>query len=176
MPTSLSISTHSRKSPIEVRLLTLFALEQHADAAASWLGARSITLAIRQRVALAAGVQEAALAVVVEALAAGLAGCVGGWKVAHDELGDVEGRDARVERRGGREDGEHAKEEELEESVEHHGGDIVVSWGLFVGKNVCKLEVGIIWERRVGSMEVRNIWASDSAAAGGERDSRSVSR
>jgi hypothetical protein len=109
MPRPLSISTHSRKIPIEVRLLTLLALEQHTDAAASWLGARSITLAIRQRVALAAGVQETALAVVVEALAAGLAGWVGGWEVAHDELCDVEGRDACVERRGGREDGEHAK-------------------------------------------------------------------
>jgi hypothetical protein len=111
-----------------VELLTLLALEQHADTAASRLGARSIMLAIRQRVALAAGVQEAALAVVVETLAAGLAGWVSGWEVARGELGEVEGDDACVERSGGREYGEHAEEEKLGDDIEHHGFDGILSW------------------------------------------------
>jgi hypothetical protein len=127
MPTASSISTHILNHT-ETKLLTLLALEQHADTAASRLGARSITLAIRQRVALAAGVQEAALAVVVETLAAGLAGWVGGWEVAGGELGEVEGDDTCVEWRGGREGGEHAEEEELGEGVEHHDINVSLSW------------------------------------------------
>jgi hypothetical protein len=111
-----------------VELLTLLALEQHADTAASRLSARSIMLVIRQRVALAAGVQEATLAVVVETFAAGLAGWVGGWEVAGGELGEVEGDEACVKRSGGREDGEHAEEEKLGEGVQHHDGDISLGW------------------------------------------------
>jgi hypothetical protein len=127
MPISTSISTHILHH-IKVKLLTLLALEQHADTTASRLGARSITLAIRQRVAPTACAQEAALAVVVETLATGLVGWVGRWEVAGGELGEVEGDDTCVEWRGGREGGEHAEEEELGEGVEHHDINVGLSW------------------------------------------------
>jgi hypothetical protein len=131
--------THISKAPsVSIELLTLLAPEQHADTTACRRSTHSILLAVRQRVAMAAGVQVAAVAVVVEALAAGLAGWVGGWEVTCDELGEVESGEGRVERRGGREDSEHVEEEELEDAVEDHGGDFEGGWlcGCF------KVEVG----------------------------------
>jgi hypothetical protein len=127
MPIPISINTHI-PNHIKVKLLTLLALEQHADTTAIRLGARSITLAIRQRVAPTACAQEAALAVVVETLATGLAGWVGRWEIAGGELGEVEGDDTCVEWRGRREGGEHAEKEELGEGFEHHDGDVSLGW------------------------------------------------
>jgi hypothetical protein len=93
-------------------LLTLLALEQHADTAAVELATGIVLVPIRQGVALAAGPEVLDVTLLVDALGAGFIGSIGGRKVL-----------ARGYVGGGGDGGPNEGERHQGEDVEDHGGD-----------------------------------------------------
>jgi hypothetical protein len=102
MPMIIGLAKIPKSS--QVKLLTLLALEQHADTAAVELAAGIVSMTIRQGVALAAGPEVLDVALVVDTLGAGLVGSISGRQV-------LARRDVGWGGDGGRHEGEHEGED-----------------------------------------------------------------